>query len=417
MRNAFLFLTLAAVAATNATPQSPVPGSSGASGTGIATPGGTPNMPTTRPSVGPSTPTTNTPQNQTNIQRTIFITGKVAVDDGSPLPPNVVIQRVCGANPRSVAYTDSRGHFSFQWGQQNNFMADASEAGFSGPSPSSSVGGFGSSQSAGGSNPLASDPYGNQMAGCEIRAQASGYRSDSVNLMNRNPMDNPDIGLIVLHRLGNVEGTSVSATALMAPKDAKKAYDKGLQALLKSKPEDASKEFEKAVLAYPKYADAWASLGKIRMRQKAYGPAREAMLKAIEADSKLVEPYIELGLLAAQEGKWSDAGAYLDKGLKLDPVDFPQAWYVSAATNFNLKKFDAAEKSVREALKLDTRHVNPRNDYLLGLILAERHDYPAAADQFRTYLKNSPNAPDFAVVKDQLGQIEKFLEQTKEAAK
>ena len=48
------------------------------------------------------------------------------------------------------------------------------------------------------------------------RAQAPGFRSDVVNLVSRNPMDNPDIGLIVLHRMGNVEGTSVSATSLLA---------------------------------------------------------------------------------------------------------------------------------------------------------------------------------------------------------
>lgn len=336
------------------------------------------------------------------------------MDDGSPVPPNIVIQRLCNGQARSVAYTDSKGHFSFQWGQQNSFMADASESGFSGRN--SSGGGFGSAQSAGGGNPLASDPFGNQMSGCEIRAQLAGYRSDSVNLVTRNPLDNPDIGMIVLHRMGNVEGTSISATSYMAPKDAKKAYEKGLQSLLKNKPDDASKEFEKAVLSYPKYADAWMNLGKARMQQKSFEPAREALLKAIEADPKLVSPYIELGMMAAQQNKWEEAGPYLDRALRLDPIDFPQAWYVDAAANFNLKKFDAAEKSAREAQKLDAKHVNTRTEYLLGLILAEKHDYAGAAEQFRTYLKNSPDAPDYARVKEQLGQLEKYLDQKKEAS-
>jgi tetratricopeptide (TPR) repeat protein len=294
-------------------------------------------------------------------------------------------------------------------------MSDASESGFGGLS-AGSAGGFGSSQSAGGANPLASDPFGNRLSNCELRAQIAGYRSDVVNLVGRNPMENPDVGLIVLHRLSNVEGTSVSATSYMAPKDAKKAYEKGLQSLLKNKPDDATKEFEKAVLAYPKYADAWVNLGKIRMQQKEFEPAREAMLKAIEADSKLVGPYIELGMMAAQQNKWEEAGQYLDRGLKLDPIDFPQAWYADAAANYNLKKYDAAEKSAREAMKLDVKHSNPRIQYLLGLTLAEKHDFPASAEQFRDYLKYAPNAPDFDKVKDQLGQLEKFMEQTKEAS-
>jgi len=76
-----------------------------------------------------------------------------------------------------------------------------------------------------------------------------------------------------------------------------------------------------------------------------------------------------LGMMAAQQNKWEEAAPYLDRGLKLDPVDFPQAWYVAAATNFNLKKFDEAERNAREAQKLDPKHTNPRTDYLLALIL------------------------------------------------
>jgi len=337
------------------------------------------------------------------------------MDDGTPVPPNVVIQRVCSGVRRSVAYTDTKGHFSFQWNQtQSSLMIDASEGGSGLRNPS---GGFANSQSAGGASPLAADPFSNQMSNCEIRAELGGYRSGEINLYNRSAMDNPDIGVIVLHRLANVEGASISATSFMAPKDAKKAYEHGLQSLLKSKPADAEKDFEKAVATYPKYADAWMNLGKVRLQQKSIEPAREALLKAIEADSKLVAPYIELGMMAAQQGKWEDASQYLDQGLKLDPVDFPHAWYAAAAADYNLKKYDLAEKNAREAVKADPRHVNPRSDYLLGLILAEKHDYSGAADELRAYLKLAPNAPDVTVVKDQLGRLEKYLEANKEAVK
>jgi hypothetical protein len=62
---------------------------------------------------------------------------------------------------------------------------------------------------------------------CELRASLPGFRSDVVSLANRRFMDNPEVGTIVLHRLGNVEGLTISATTMAAPKDAKKAYDKG----------------------------------------------------------------------------------------------------------------------------------------------------------------------------------------------
>jgi cytochrome c-type biogenesis protein CcmH/NrfG len=81
--------------------------------------------------------------------------------------------------------------------------------------------------------------------------------------------------------------------------------------------------------------------------------------------------------------------------------------------NYNLKQYDAAEKSAREAVKLDPRHVNPRSDYLLGLVLAEKRDYKGAAAELTAFMKLAPNAPDLAQAKDQLGQIEKLMSATK----
>ncbi len=119
-------------------------------------------------------------------------------------------------------------------------------------------------------------------------------------------------------------------------------------------------------------------------------------------------PYLELGLLAAKDGKWEESGRYLDRAVELDPIDFPQAWYADAVANYNLKKYDAAEKSARAAVKLDQRHVNPRSDYLLGLVLVEKKDYAGAAEELTMFMKLAPNAPDLAQVKDRLGQIEKL---------
>ena len=331
------------------------------------------------------------------------------------VPENVTIQRVCSGISRTVAYTDSNGRFNFRWGDRNMIVADASDAG-SGRAGSSNSGGFGSSQSAGGANSLAADPFGSRMMNCELRASVAGFTSDSFNLFNRRTADNPDVGMIVLHRIAGVEGSSISVTSLMAPKGAKKAYERGLESLLKNKPADAAKDFEKAVAVYPKYADAWVNLGKVRLEQHAIEPARSALMKAMESDPKLVEPYLELGLLAAKDQNWQESGRYLDRAVELDPVDFPQVWYADAVANYNLKKYDAAEKSARAAVKLDPRHANQRSAYLLGLVLAEKQDYAGAVAELTNYIKLAPNAPDLAQVKDQLGQLEKLMGGTKQAS-
>jgi hypothetical protein len=46
---------------------------------------------------------------------------------------------------------------------------------------------------------------------CDIRARLGGYRSQSISLVGRRPMDNPDIGVILLHKDSGEGGTTVSA--------------------------------------------------------------------------------------------------------------------------------------------------------------------------------------------------------------
>ena len=166
--------------------------------------------------------------------------------------------------------------------------------------------------------------------GCELRAQLAGYRSSAIQLAQRRSMDDPDVGVIFLHRMGKDEGSTVSMTSMLAPKDAKKAFEKGLDALKKKKTEDAQKDFQKAVDAYPKYADAWYQLGVLQLDQKNTEAARTSFGQAIAADPKLVTPYVELAILDAREAKWKEIAESTGKAIRLDPVDFPVAFYFDA---------------------------------------------------------------------------------------
>ena len=54
---------------------------------------------------------------------------------------------------------------------------------------------------------------------------------------------------------------TVSATTLAAPKNAKKAFQKGLELVKKKKLDEAQASFQQAVQTYPKYAGAWFEFG------------------------------------------------------------------------------------------------------------------------------------------------------------
>lgn len=384
----------------------PGPASPGPTSPGTATPG----RPTSPfPGRDPQQPTIGDPSRTQfpEMQRPIFLSGKVMMEDGTPPPDSATIERVCNGQPRPEGYTDSKGGFSIQLGQNSHVMPDASV--------SSASDGFDSPTSMGGRRPTGGGGFGGQqrviterdLVGCELRANLAGFRSDSIQLAGRRIMDNPNVGTIVLHRLGNVEGFTTSATSMLAPKDAKKAFDKGRDAARKKKWDDAQKELEKAVAIYPKYAVAWADLGRVYEVKDDVANARKAYEQALAADSKLVTPYVQMAGIQAREAKWQEVAETTDTLIRLNPINYPIAYFYNSIANVNLQKFDAAEKSALEAKKLAPNL--PKVDHVLGVIYANKNDYESAARHMKAYIAAAPNAGDIETVKKQLAEVEKTL--------
>jgi tetratricopeptide (TPR) repeat protein len=249
---------------------------------------------------------------------------------------------------------------------------------------------------------------GQRYMNCDLRANLPGYRSQVVSLADRRAMDRPDIGTIFLHRLGNAEGRLISAISLAAPKDARKAFEKGSALARKNKPDDAMKNYQKAVDVYPKYAAAWFELGKLQAAKGQADAAHQSFNAAVEADPKYLNPYLELSRMALGAKNWRELADVTGRAVKLDPFDYPQEFFLNSVANYNLRNMDAAEKSALEAEKLDTEHRYPQVSHLLGVILAQRQDYTGAAGEMRNYLKYAPGAQDAATVRGQLDQLEKL---------
>jgi tetratricopeptide (TPR) repeat protein len=349
-----------------------------------------------------------------DMQRVFFFSGKVMLDDGTPPPDSVVIERVCNGVPRPEAYTDSKGRFHFQLGQNSSMMADASTSSNDGLFGGGGGGGARPGMPAGMGGPQITE---RDLMGCELRANLAGFRSDVVSLAGRRSLDNPDVGTLVLHRMAKVDGFTFSATSAYAPKDARKAYEKGKEQNKKHKLEAAEKELRKAVTEYPKYAAAWYELGSVYHQQSKLPEAREAYQESTKADAKFITPYAQLARIAASEGKWEETAGFANQVIKLNPFFSPDLYFLNGVANLNLNKLQEAEENAREALKLDTGHKNPRTLALMGVILAQKADYKGAAENLRTYLKVAPDSPDAGKIRDQLAQIEKQMAAREDGSK
>ncbi len=309
--------------------------------------------------------------------RNLFITGQVFIEDGATVSSPITVVGGCHGATQVLGYTDLKGHFGIDV-KPGNSVEDATS------------------------------PNARGSPVCEVSARLDGYRSNTIDVSQRNGLDNSDIGTILLHRIGDQEGRTVSLTSLQAPGNAKRAFDKGMALARKNRFDEAARQFQKAVALYPRYADAWCRLGHAQVQKNDTEAGRASFAKAVAVDPKLVPPYVELAALNLNQRRWQEAVENTRRAIRLDPFGVPEVYFFDAVANYTLHNWDAAEKSARQLQRLDRQHRYIKVDRMLGAILAARNDYAGAAEQLREYLKFS--ATDAAEVRAQLADLEKRLQ-------
>jgi len=228
-----------------------------------------------------------------NPARPLFLSGSVKIADGTPPSERVLIERACNGRVRPEGYTDSKGNFSILLGGQvNSALSDASVGAPSQP--------FGLDAG------LQANVNLRDLNGCEIRANLAGFQSTAIVLTSAKLLDASNIGVLYLHRLVSLDDAAVSMTTASAPKEARSAYDKGLENARKQQWPEAEQNFLKAVQTYPRYAVAWYELGRVYQQEKKVDNAERAFKEAIGIDPRFVNPHGQLAFLAAVQSKWDD---------------------------------------------------------------------------------------------------------------
>ncbi len=286
------------------------------------------------------------------------ISGRVVLSGAGESAGDTLVQRVCGAAVTGETRTDSTGHFLLSRAGAHDPNVNASGSGAPGS------------------------------WGCELRASFAGYQTGSLPLGNGKATDGGEV-LIVLHPVGATGPMTISATTLLAPKKAQRSYEKGLDARRHGQPDLAQKEFGDAVRTYPRFAAAWLELGKVYEQRGHGSDARDAYAKSIAADGAFLFPYAQLYRMDLRESRWQDAADASSKVMRLDPYEFPEAYYFNAISNLALNNLDVAERSAREAAKLEGAQAEPRGNYVLGVVLWRKGDLEGAEQKLQTFLASS----------------------------
>jgi len=375
-----------------------------------------PQPPTSTPSSRPgpiSSPTMDPTQSRDDL--VMFLRGRVAIHDGSVVPTDMLVERVCNNRTRQQVYASSHGDFSMQLGSRIDSFPEASADStlpFGTPSKDSSMG----------------IPH-RELIQCELRASAFGFRPRTVHLLGLDSGENVDVGVITVNRVTKVDGSTVSAIPYKAPKEARRAYEKGIEAEKKAKLADAQKYFEAAVKIYPDSANAWFQLGAVLQKENQPDAARKAFTQATTIDTKYLPPYLGLASLAYETQNWAEVldltnhilgldplnrAAVVNYILDLDPINLGDAYFYNAMANYKLHKVADAERSGLQAEHLDLRTHFPQLHLLLAEIFAAKSQYGMAIAQMENYLALVPQAQDADHVREQLAQLQKLNDSPKQ---
>ena len=297
----------------------------------------------------------------------IILHGKVVMPDGSPPPIILGIERVCsdsqGSAPGPV--TNKKGEYIWK---------------------------------------MEIDPL--ETRDCHIRATHAGYTSTRVEVSGldttRTALELPP--LIVNASVPDPGAIIVSESTI--PGRVRKDWDGAMKAIDVPNMAEAGRLLEAATAGAPKFAEGWHALGIVDERLQKPAEARAAYEHAIDANPKLLPPYVALARLCVKTKDWEGVEKAVSALDKVDPKhSYPEVYLHVAVAQYQLKDYAAAEASAQEAIRTDTAHKRPRAEYVLGRILEAKGDLNGAKEHMAKYLALDPAPADVDLVKGHLEHI------------
>lgn len=298
----------------------------------------------------------------------LILSGKVQMQDGSPPPKQVGIQRICSDGQGSAPgpLTDKKGNWLWR---------------------------------------IEVDPMRTRV--CRLVVNMPGYTSNSIDISALNGFINTTQTLppLILYPTAPnpmsivASENGVPGKSLGPWKAAIKAIDAGNYA-------EAVTQLQTAVASSPKFAQGWHTLAIVYSTTQKPKEAKDAWEHAIEADPKMLQAPVALARLCVRIKDWECTTKATDAALKLDTKKtYPEIYIHQAVARYAAKDLAGAQSAAEEAIKLD--QVHKRSEYILGRILEAKGDIAGAKEHMTKYVQLDPNAADIELVKKHLDLLGK----------
>jgi tetratricopeptide (TPR) repeat protein len=191
-------------------------------------------------------------------------------------------------------------------------------------------------------------------------------------------------------KLGQNDGSMVSAAQLAVPKKARHEYEKAENAARRNKWAEANQYLQRALDIWPKFAEALVLRAIIERNQYSSKQAITDAEKAVDSDPSYAKAYVVLGAVYTDVNRSDDAVRALDHGERIAP-DYWQGYYEMSRTLLLKRDFAGALQQAQKAS--DVGHTNFAMLHLIkGYAYLGLSNQPAARTELETYVNLEPKS-------------------------
>lgn len=203
---------------------------------------------------------------------------------------------------------------------------------------------------------------------------------------------------------GTLAAPGTANSTIEIPKDARKAFEKGISKSEQGKSEEAIKAFQEAIKHYPTYLNAINNLAVEYMRLNRYDEATQYLETALKLDGNSSLSHLNMGIILNQKKKFAEAKQYLNKAIALDFRN-PLAHFELGISSFQLSDFTQAQMEFETTVGMAASKI-PLSRLYLAEIYKRTSRSKEAIEQLENFLKeNSKENPYTEVVKKELEKL------------
>jgi tetratricopeptide (TPR) repeat protein len=188
------------------------------------------------------------------------------------------------------------------------------------------------------------------------------------------------------------------------PEAARQEFNLGSKEMDKKHWEEAKDHFQKAITAFPKYAEAFNNLGQVEIQLKNGKGAVEAFRSATQIDPTLQEATMYLGQFYYENKQYKEAEPYLLRSVANQPKS-AQILIVLANTELQNGENALALANARKVPSLPDHKQFAISHLIVAQALTGKGQDDEIAKEYEEYLKEAPDSPLAPRVKDALAKL------------